>query len=100
MQLLEWWYLSGSEKLASQKQLPPPAPPAPIAPSPSGVALPSDKSLCPLCLRARTNPAMATVSGFVFCYPCLFNHLTQAPCCPVTRMPMSLDNVRRLYQTA
>ena len=100
MQLLEWWYMSGSQKLAAQKLAPPPPAPPPIHPAPGGTPLPEDRSLCPLCLSQRTNPAMAVVSGYVFCYPCLFNHLTHSGWCPVTRLPMTVANVRRLYQIA
>lgn len=101
LQLLEWWYLSGEERLAAnQKQTPPPPPPAPPLPHPEGVALPSDPSICPLCLTKRTNPAMAVVSGYVFCYPCLFNYVGRVGCCPVTRNPMTVAQMRRLYQSA
>jgi peroxin-12 len=37
------------------------------------------------------------VSGYVFCYPCLFRHVSGAHCCPVTRTPASLDHIRKLY---
>ena len=52
-QILEWWYTSGEEKLASQKALPPPPPPPPPRPAPDGVRLPEDASVCPLCRQAR-----------------------------------------------
>ncbi|KAK9801364.1 hypothetical protein WJX73_000250 [Symbiochloris irregularis] len=99
--LLEWWYMSGEERLAAnQKQTPPPPPPAPPMPHPEGVSLPSDPSVCPLCLNKRTNPAMAVVSGYVFCYPCLFNFVGRGGCCPITRIPMTVAQMRRLYQSA
>ena len=40
-----------------------------------GLSLPSNRKDCPLCLRERTNPAMAAASGFVFCYPCIFTYI-------------------------
>ena len=52
-----------------------------------------------LCLQTRTNPAMTSVSGYTFCYPCLFNFMTREQCCPVTRIPASIDSIRRLYQS-
>ncbi|CAL8466830.1 g6366 [Coccomyxa elongata] len=97
--LLEWWYTSAEDKLATEKKLAPPPPPPPPMPAPDGVPLPSDPSLCPLCRQARTNAAMTTVSGYAFCYPCLFNFISQEGCCPVTRIPATIDSVRRLYQS-
>lgn len=98
--LLEWWYVSGEEKLAAQKNQPPPPPPAAPLPAQGGSSLPQDPSVCPVCCSKRTNPAMAVVSGYVFCYPCLFRHVSQFGCCPVTRIPMTIDQMRRLYQSA
>ncbi|KAK9916810.1 hypothetical protein WJX75_007322 [Coccomyxa subellipsoidea] len=97
--LLEWWYTSAEDKLAAEKKLTPPPPPPPPMPAPGGMALPSVPSLCPICRQTRTNPAMTTVSGYAFCYPCLFNFISQEGCCPVTRIPATIDSVRRLYQS-
>ena len=52
-----------------------------------------------LFVQTRTNPAMTSVSGYTFCYPCLFNSVTREQCCPVTRIPASIDSIRRLYQS-
>lgn len=46
----------------------------------------------------RVNPATLAVSGYVFCYPCIFNWVAQRRCCPVTRQPATLDHVRRLFE--
>jgi hypothetical protein len=53
LQLLEWWYTSAEEKLAAEQKLAPPPPPPPPLPSPSGVPLPADPALCPLCQQVR-----------------------------------------------
>lgn len=50
------------------------------------------------CRQRRVNPAMLAVSGYAFCYPCLFNHVSEAHCCPVTRIPATLDHIRKLYE--
>jgi peroxin-12 len=91
-----------------------------------GIPLPPDRSLCALCLQKRANPSVVTVSGFVFCYSCVFkyvskvsspNHyslfpnpnlgislypssmvITQYKRCPVTLIPASVDQIRRLFQ--
>lgn len=100
VQLLEWWYTSAEEKLGAQQALPPPPPPPPPKPSPDGLQLPDDATLCPICKRKRTNPGMASVSGYVYCYPCIFGSIDQHGCCPVTRLPATVDQIRRLYQSA
>lgn len=43
----------------------------------NGVPLPQDRSLCPLCCQKRANPSVLTVSGFVFCYSCIFKSVSQ-----------------------
>ena len=52
------------------------------------------------CVQLRTNPAMVEVSGYAFCYPCAFRYVSEHGCCPVTRYTATVDNVRRLYQSA
>ncbi|GAB4816887.1 hypothetical protein N2152v2_003933 [Parachlorella kessleri] len=96
--LLEWWYTSAEQRLGGSKALPPPPPPPAPRPSPQGVPLPPDVSLCPLCRRSRTNPAMVAVSGYVFCYTCVHPFVSQEGCCPVTRVPCGVEHIRRLYQ--
>ena len=102
--LLEWWYLSGEHRLGSasdRKALPPPPPPPAALPDPAeGVPLPEDPAVCPLCLRKRTNPALAVCSGYVFCYPCLHSFVLEKGVCPVTRLPCGIDGVRRLFQAS
>lgn len=60
MQLLEWWYTSAEDKLATEKKLAPPPPPPPLMPAPDGVPLPSDPSLCPLC--RQVSPSLADLA--------------------------------------
>lgn len=83
----------------SQKLPPPPPPPAP-APAPGGVALPSDRSACPLCRQPITNPALLAVSGYCFCYPCVFRYIQQHGRCPVTMAPAKEEHLRSLYDTS
>ena len=98
LQLLEWWYTSAERRLGEQKALPPPRPPPAPRPAPGGVGLPPDPTLCPLCLRRRTNPALVATSGYVYCYPCAYRSVEAHGCCPVTRIPARVDHIRRLYQ--
>eukprot|EP01122_Echinamoeba_exundans_P007236 TRINITY_DN2175_c0_g1_i1.p1 TRINITY_DN2175_c0_g1~~TRINITY_DN2175_c0_g1_i1.p1 ORF type:complete len:359 (+),score=52.42 TRINITY_DN2175_c0_g1_i1:69-1145(+) len=90
---LEWWY--SENRLSTNAE---PIPPPPDAPKKSsgGAVVPKDKTICPLCNNKRTNPAMS-VGGFVFCYPCLFNHVQMHNKCPVTLLPMSTDQIRKIY---
>ena len=101
--LLEWWYLSGEHRIGGgdRKSLPPPPPPPAALPDAAeGVPLPKDPSVCALCLRKRTNPALAVCSGYVFCYPCLHSFVLEKGACPVTRLPCGIDGVRRLFQAS
>lgn len=100
LQLLEWWYTSAEEKLGAQKALPPPPPPPIPHPAADGLQLPEDPAVCPICRKRRTNPAMVSSSGYVFCYPCIFGSVELNGCCPVTRLPAIVDQIRRLYQSA
>lgn len=42
-----------------------------------GIPLPPDRTICPLCSQKRANPSVVTVSGFVFCYACIFKYVSQ-----------------------
>lgn len=42
-----------------------------------GIPLPSDRTICPLCSQKRANPSVVAVSGFVFCYACIFKYVSQ-----------------------
>ncbi|GAM23075.1 hypothetical protein SAMD00019534_062500, partial [Acytostelium subglobosum LB1] len=92
---LEWWY---SENRQSTPSLPVPPPPSIPKRAPDGLAIPADKSLCPLCLKERTNPTICG-SGFVFCYPCIFGFVQQHGKCPITFIPSSTESLRKIYET-
>mmetsp|Transcript_39147 Transcript_39147/g.61962 ORF Transcript_39147/g.61962 Transcript_39147/m.61962 type:complete len:413 (-) Transcript_39147:1593-2831(-) len=99
IQFLRWWY--SNERNVTRNEEPAPIPPPPSCP-PSGndsVGLPSNKTLCPLCRGPRTNPAVS-VSGFAFCYPCLFDHVEARSQCPITNLPMDTSSIRRIYEAS
>ncbi|KAL5066663.1 hypothetical protein RYX36_017550 [Vicia faba] len=75
--MMEWWYQSAEERMSAPTVYPPPPPPPPPMVAKEGVQLPSDRTVCPLCLQKRVNPSVITVSGFVFCYACVFKFVTQ-----------------------
>ena len=75
----------------------PPPPPLPKQ-SEGGVHVDCASSVCGLCGRERTNAA-ADCSGWLFCYPCLFAHVSEYGVCPVTRQPCRLEQIRKIYDT-
>lgn len=91
---LEWWY---SENRIAAPTLPIPPPPPHLERAPEGLELPEDKTLCPLCLNPRTNPAIAA-SGYSFCYPCIFGYVQKHEKCPVTFLPTSQAQIRKIYE--
>ncbi|KAJ2853769.1 ubiquitin-protein ligase peroxin 12 [Coemansia erecta] len=91
---LEWWYRSDFHKRIQKDPAPPP--PMPLKPHPDGIAVPEDQSICPLCKKQRTNPAMAP-SGYVFCYPCIHKHVSESGACPVTLGKAGFSGIRKLY---
>jgi hypothetical protein len=91
-----------------------------------GLPLPPDRTLCPLCCQKRNNPSVLSVSGFVFCYSCIFKSVSQVDIlltshskqllsvlhvynvtlpivslqhkrCPVTLVPATVEQIRRLF---
>lgn len=66
-------------------------------PAPTGLPLPKDPSLCPLCKQPRANPAVSP-AGIAYCYRCLLAHVREAGAfCPVTLHGCSEEQVRRVY---
>ncbi|KAF7115923.1 hypothetical protein RHSIM_RhsimUnG0045000 [Rhododendron simsii] len=62
-----------------------------------GIPLPPDRAMCPLCSQKRANPSVLAVSGFVFCYACIFKYVSQYKRCPVTLLNATVDQIRRLF---
>eukprot|EP00743_Colponemidia_sp_Colp-15_P003987 GILK01004299.1.p1 GENE.GILK01004299.1~~GILK01004299.1.p1 ORF type:complete len:358 (-),score=28.31 GILK01004299.1:72-1145(-) len=95
VKFLEWWYSNESLLKPLREVVVPPPPPVPDTRQGS-VNLPQDRTLCPICQKKRTNAA-ASASGYVFCYPCLFAYVTEHRRCPVTDIPTSTAQIRKLY---
>ena len=95
IKFLEWWYQETAETAA--KALPTPPPP----PAPSGsldVPFLDDSSLCQICTLPRTNPAIAGGCGYAFCFPCLYRWIDQRGTCPVTRLPLTINNIQKIFE--
>ncbi|XP_017771368.1 PREDICTED: peroxisome assembly protein 12 [Nicrophorus vespilloides] len=55
------------------------------------------KEKCPICLQTWKVPTVLPVSGYVFCFSCIINHLRENGTCPVTNYPAKAKDVIRLY---
>ncbi|CAA0808202.1 Peroxisome biogenesis protein 12 [Striga hermonthica] len=95
--MMEWWYQSAEERMSAPTVYPPPPPPPAPKVAEEGIPLPPDRTICPLCLQKRTNPSVMAASGFVFCYTCIFKYASQHKRCPITLMPSTVDQIRRLF---
>ena len=96
---LEWYYAPSNASrrermLRSQGQFVPPPPTMPV----SGLTpLRQDIRMgaCSLCRRPRRNPA-ATSSGIVYCYACIVPYVRQNGKDPISGIPCSESEIRRL----
>uniref|UniRef100_A0A0R3S1A9 Peroxisome assembly protein 12 n=1 Tax=Elaeophora elaphi TaxID=1147741 RepID=A0A0R3S1A9_9BILA len=52
---------------------------------------------CPLCLRQRTNDTALAVSGYVFCYGCIYSYVEQEKKCPITNLSASIDDLIKIF---
>ncbi|GMH11298.1 hypothetical protein Nepgr_013139 [Nepenthes gracilis] len=95
--MMEWWYQSAEERISAPTIYPPPPPPPAPKVAKEGIPLPPDRTICPLCSQKRANPSVLTISGFVFCYACIFKYVSQYKRCPVTLIPAVLEDIRRLF---
>ncbi|VDK87554.1 unnamed protein product [Litomosoides sigmodontis] len=51
---------------------------------------------CPLCLRRRTNDTALAVSGYVFCYGCIYSYVKEEKKCPVTGLQADMDDLIKI----
>lgn len=56
-------------------------------------------NLCPICLKQKKNECVLTVSGFVFCYPCIFKYVKKHKKCPLTNYQCNIRNIARIYDS-
>ena len=116
LKFIEWWYASDYHKQKGFQPIPPPPDPIPVSfgskinwfsllnavcyiqtkPHEQGIPLPAESDMCPLCKRERTN-STTIPTGYVFCYPCIFAHVSDNGRCPVTLVPVNVDELRKIY---
>lgn len=53
--------------------------------------------LCPICTKKRSNECVLSVSGFVFCYPCIFKFIKAHNRCPITSYPCTTKDLIRIF---
>ncbi|XP_052797697.1 peroxisome assembly protein 12-like [Mya arenaria] len=92
VQFLDWWY-SGETNHAPITALPVPDPPNKEDEDEDTFHF----SVCPVCHRTRSNDTALSVSGYVFCYPCIYDYVREYKMCPVTKYPAQTDHLIKLY---
>lgn len=58
-----------------------------------------DVGKCPLCYRERQNDTALSVSGYVFCYSCIYDFIRREQKCPITNIPASTKELIKIYQS-
>ncbi len=91
--LLDWWHVEGERSVQTRLAVPP----YPPRGAQSGkIGLQEDRTLCALCMQPRTNPALSR-GGYAFCYHCLHGFVQNQGSCPVSGIPMTASDIRRVY---
>ncbi|XP_050714387.1 peroxisome assembly protein 12-like [Eriocheir sinensis] len=93
LQFLEWFYTSNVTPRSILVQ-PIPQPPQVTGMKVSGL----NSTDCPICFKKRKQETALSVSGYVFCYSCILQHLRKEQKCPVTGYPASPAQLIRIYQ--
>ncbi|KAH3883568.1 peroxisome assembly protein 12-like [Dreissena polymorpha] len=93
VQFLDWWYASETTHTSLT------ALPIPEAPQDDKGTIDLHWKLCPVCHRTRSNDTALSVSGYVFCYPCIYDYVSEYKKCPVTQYPAQTDHLIKLYRT-
>jgi peroxin-12 len=92
LQFLQWYQdSSASQKIIAQ--LPTPDPPE------HDHKANKYSNICPICLQTFAIPTTLSISGYVFCFKCIKNHLSKHSYCPVTLYPATIDDLVRIYDS-
>lgn len=90
LQFLAWWNESSATPPSiSKMSIPEPPPP--------DVNAHRYYNTCPICLQDFQIPTILRISGYVFCYKCITNHLKKHKFCPVTTYPATVDDLVRMF---
>lgn len=101
LQFLEWWYSSDNQgAVKALTSLPAPPPPLHLwrREQGGGDGRPGpDLRSCPLCHRTRSNAAVLSTSGFVFCYRCIYTYVKANRRCPLSGFPSEPQHLIKIY---
>lgn len=101
LQFLEWWYSSDNQgAVKALTSLPAPPPPLHLLwrGQGGGDGRPGpDLRSCPLCHRTRSNAAVLSTSGFVFCYRCIYTYVKANRRCPLSGFPSEPQHLIKIY---
>lgn len=92
LQFLDWWF-ARDQHATSLMALP--IPDCPKQHSLRGLS--KVVTICPLCNRIRTNDTALSVTGYVFCYRCIYRFIEEKRCCPITGFPASHQHLVKLF---
>ncbi|CAK5056048.1 unnamed protein product [Meloidogyne enterolobii] len=53
---------------------------------------------CPICGQIRNEEAVLSISGYIFCYSCIYKFITLNGRCPVTSLPASINEIIKIYR--
>ena len=102
---LDWWHHSERDEISAHDQMEGDSksgyhskiPPPPTLQPTCDLGNPS---ACPICRKKITNSTLNVASGYVFCYPCIRQHVEDEGKCPVTGVRTIPEQLRRLYEHA
>lgn len=97
LQFSHKWYDSSSSNTNLRKFGNRANPPAPFVEQDTSLNLPD--GVCPLCYDTINNPTASMISGYVYCWRCIMNHLESKETCPITGHAMSIEDLIRIYIT-
>nr|CAD2177448.1 unnamed protein product [Meloidogyne enterolobii] len=53
---------------------------------------------CPICGQIRNEEAVLSISGYIFCYSCIYKFIKLNGRCPVTSLPASINEIIKIYR--
>uniref|UniRef100_A0A1I8BED3 Peroxisome assembly protein 12 n=1 Tax=Meloidogyne hapla TaxID=6305 RepID=A0A1I8BED3_MELHA len=53
---------------------------------------------CPICRQKRNDEAVLSISGYIFCYSCIYKFIILNGRCPVTSLPATTNEIIKIYR--